>query len=195
MRFCIQPRRPLSPIAMYSLPSGPNWTTPPLWLPCICVGLRPLPSFRKRPVLCSKTRKRLSPRNVMLVGVVSPLTTVRTPRLGSSTVGLIGTTRSSRASRCSLTEGGFGRACRRPFLRGKDRLAPPDRSLVKMLIGPDSLVIRNGTRTPLGATDVEGPSTATTRPLPTCSGVRKGVGESLSSTAVSSQRRQTYQEQ
>ena len=29
-RFCNQPRRPSSPITMYSLPSGPNFNTPPL---------------------------------------------------------------------------------------------------------------------------------------------------------------------
>ena len=31
--FCVKPRRPLSPMMMYSLPSGPKRSTPPLWLP------------------------------------------------------------------------------------------------------------------------------------------------------------------
>ena len=29
-RFCMRPRRPLSPMITYSLPSGPNRITPPL---------------------------------------------------------------------------------------------------------------------------------------------------------------------
>src|SRR5258708_4228045 len=44
----------------------------------------------------------------MVVGVVRPLTTVRTPRLESNTVGAMGTTRSSRPSRPGRKEARAG---------------------------------------------------------------------------------------